>query len=140
MTDWKTRPPSHYWLITFAPQPECINETVHVTVAGVINTVTDFIVVVFPIPKMLQLQMSRRQRIIIIVLFGAGFLVCVAGAVRSYYTYVELVSPDITWNTYYVWISGTVELYVGIVSILSQSSLYSIFTSKDIKSTILTRS
>lgn len=89
---------------------------------------------------MLQLQMSRRQRIIIIVLFGAGFLVCVAGAVRSYYTYVELVSPDITWNTYYVWISGTVELYVGIVSILSQSSLYSIFTSKDIKSTILTRS
>ncbi|KAM0182246.1 hypothetical protein ACHAPF_001135 [Botrytis cinerea] len=115
VTIFQCRPPSHYWLITFAPQPECINETVHVTVAGVINTVTDFIVVVFPIPKMLQLQMSRRQRIIIIVLFGAGFLVCVAGAVRSYYTYVELVSPDITWNTYYVWISGTVELYVGII-------------------------
>ncbi|TEY80334.1 hypothetical protein BOTCAL_0039g00310 [Botryotinia calthae] len=115
VTIFQCRPPSHYWLITFAPQPECINETVHVTVAGAINTITDFIVVIFPIPKMLQLQMSRRQRAIITVLFAAGFSVCVAGAVRSYYTYVELVSPDMTWNTYHVWISATVELYVGII-------------------------
>ncbi|KAF7955044.1 uncharacterized protein EAE97_000303 [Botrytis byssoidea] len=115
VTIFQCRPPSHYWLITFAPQPECINETVHVTVAGTINTVTDCIVVLFPIPKMLQLQISHRQRLIIIFLFGAGFLVCVAGAVRTYYTYVELVSPDMTWDTYYVWISSTVELYIGII-------------------------
>ncbi|KAF5879329.1 putative integral membrane protein [Botrytis fragariae] len=115
VTIFQCRPPSHYWLITFASQPECINETLHVTVAGTINTVTDCIVVLFPIPKMLQLQISHRQRLIIIFLFGAGFLVCVAGAVRTYYTYVELVSSDMTWDTYYVWISSTVELYVGII-------------------------
>ncbi|KAF7941159.1 hypothetical protein BELL_0186g00100 [Botrytis elliptica] len=115
VTIFQCRPPSHYWLITFAPQPECINETLHVTIAGAINTVTDCIVVLFPIPRLLQLQISHRQRLIIIFLFGAGFLVCVAGAVRTYYTYLELVSSDVTWDTYYVWISSTVELYVGII-------------------------
>ncbi|KAF7864141.1 uncharacterized protein EAF02_010109 [Botrytis sinoallii] len=115
VTIFQCRPPSHFWLITFAPQPECIDETLHITIAGTINTVTDCIVVLFPIPRMLQLQISHRQRLIIIFLFGAGFLVCVAGAVRTYYTYVELISPDMTWDTYYVWISGTVELYVGII-------------------------
>ncbi|TGO85274.1 hypothetical protein BPOR_0413g00010 [Botrytis porri] len=115
VTIFQCRPPSHYWLITFAPQPECINETLHVTIAGTINTITDCIVVLFPIPKMLRLQISQRQRLIIIFLFGAGFLVCVAGAVRTYYTYAELVSSDMTWDTYHVWISSTVELYVGII-------------------------
>ncbi|APA07748.1 hypothetical protein sscle_03g025180 [Sclerotinia sclerotiorum 1980 UF-70] len=112
---FQCRPVSHYWLITFAPQPECINQKVHVTFAGCFNTLTDFFVVIFPIPKMLKLQISRRQRLIVIFLFAAGFLVCIAGTVRTYYTYVELTSTDVTWDDYYVWISSSVELYVGII-------------------------
>lgn len=69
----------------------------------------------FPIPKMLKLQIPRRQRLVVILLFAAGFLVCVAGAVRTYYTYIDLTSTDMTWDTYYMWISSSVELYVGIV-------------------------
>ncbi|CAD6440051.1 b628435a-f7c9-414c-9f17-943939478156 [Sclerotinia trifoliorum] len=112
---FQCRPVSHYWLITFAPQPECINQKVHVTFAGSFNTLTDFFVVILPIPKMLKLQISQRQRLIVIFLFAAGFLVCIAGTVRTYYTYVELTSTDVTWDDYYVWISSSVELYVGII-------------------------
>ncbi|KAF7864530.1 hypothetical protein EAF04_006662 [Stromatinia cepivora] len=115
VTIFQCRPLSHYWLVTFAPQPECINEKVHVTFAGSFNTLTDFFVVILPIPKMLKLQISRQQRLIVVFLFAAGFLVCIAGAVRTYYTYVELTSTDVTWDTYYVWISSSVELYVGII-------------------------
>ncbi|KAA8572399.1 hypothetical protein MFRU_003g03750 [Monilinia fructicola] len=112
---FQCRPVSHYWLITFAPQPECINQTVHVTWAGSFNTFTDCVVVLFPIPRMLKLQISQRQRLVIIFLFAAGFLVCVAGAIRTYFTYKDLVSSDITWDTYYVWISSSIELYIGII-------------------------
>ncbi|KAI9646525.1 hypothetical protein NHQ30_004518 [Ciborinia camelliae] len=112
---FQCRPPSHYWILTSNPQPECINQVVHVTFAGSLNTLTDFVVVLFPIPKMLKLQIPRRQRLGIIFLFAAGFLVCIAGAVRTYYTYVELSSFDRTWDSYGVWISSCVELYVGII-------------------------
>ncbi|QSZ35475.1 hypothetical protein DSL72_008345 [Monilinia vaccinii-corymbosi] len=112
---FQCRPMSHYWTITLAPQPECINQTVHVTWAGSFNTLTDCAVVLFPIPRMLKLQISQRQRLVIVVLFAVGLLVCVAGAIRTYYTYEDLTSSDLTWNTYYVWISSSVELYVGII-------------------------
>lgn len=121
------RPVSHYWLITFAPQPECINQTVHVTWAGSFNTFTDCVVVLFPIPRMLKLQISQRQRLVIIFLFAAGFLVCVAGAIRTYFTYKDLVSSDITWDTYYVWISSSIELYIGIVCALFPFILHCAF-------------
>lgn len=114
-TEWLNRPPSHYWLVTFSSQPECINETVHVIFAGSLNTLSDLFVALFPIPQILKLQIPRRQRLIVIFLFAAGLLVCVAGAVRTYYTYVELTSTDETWDNYYVWISSSVELYIGIV-------------------------
>lgn len=63
----------------------------------------------------MSLSLPTRQRIILILLFGAGFGVCIAGGVRAYYTYRLNIAHDKTWEAYYLWISGTVELYVGVV-------------------------
>lgn len=112
----RIRPPSDYWKITVAPQPNCINQTAHLLTAGIINTLTDFCVVIIPIPTVYRLELESRQRIIVIVIFGVGFLVCFVGAVRTVYTYIFSVSYDATWDALAVWISSTVELYVGIVS------------------------
>ncbi|PQE12112.1 integral membrane protein [Rutstroemia sp. NJR-2017a BVV2] len=114
-TNRTTRPPSHYWTLTFQPQTECINQVVHLAFAGGFNTLTDLVVVLFPVPTVLKLQLPRRQRIIVVLLFAAGLLVCVAGAVRTYYTYIDTADPDTTWNTYYVWVTSCIELYVGII-------------------------
>ncbi|KAB8300366.1 hypothetical protein EYC80_000549 [Monilinia laxa] len=129
---FQCRPVSHYWLITFAPQPECINQTVHVTWAGSFNTFTDCVVVLFPIPRMLKLQISQRQRLVIIFLFAAGLLVCVAGAIRTYYTYNDLVSTDLTWDTYYVWISSSIELYIGASIPATKPFFRRMFTKPDL--------
>jgi hypothetical protein len=73
-------------------------------------------VVLLPIPSVWNLNVPRRQQIMVIMLFGAGFTVCFAGVVRSIYTYKLTQHYDVTWDAYPVWFSTSVELYVGIVS------------------------
>lgn len=106
--------PSDYWTLSATPQ-KCINETAHLLAGGIINTITDFLVVMLPIPTVLALKLPTRQRIVLIFLFGAGFAVCIAGSFRVYYTYCLNTSYDKTWAAYPVWISGTIELYLGVV-------------------------
>jgi hypothetical protein len=108
-------PVSAYWTLSFEPQ-QCINEAVHLLVAGIINTFNDFCVVMIPIPIVLKLRLPLRQRILCAMLFGAGFIVCFAGAVRIYFFYQLNTTYDKTWLSYPTWICGTLELYLGIVS------------------------
>lgn len=61
--------------------------------------------------------MPQKQQIIVILLFTGGYVVSFAGAIRTYYTYKELSSLDETWEAYPNWISSSVELYVGVVSV-----------------------
>lgn len=65
---------------------------------------------------MLKLRLPLRQRIVCALLFGAGFVVCIAGGVRIYFTYQLNTTYDKTWLAYPTWIAGTIELYLGIVS------------------------
>jgi hypothetical protein len=78
-----------------------------------------------PIPIVLKLKLPLRQRIFVALLFGAAFVVCFAGVVRTYYFY-RLTDGyhDITWDAFPVWISSAIELYIGIVR-LSQSKCLS---------------
>lgn len=110
-------PVSAYWTLSFTPQ-KCINETYHLLAAGIINTITDFCVVLIPIPIVLKLRLPRRQQIILVMIFGAGFIVCFAGAVRIYFTYQLTITYDKSWAAYPEWIAATLEMYCGIVSYL----------------------
>jgi len=68
------------------------------------------------------------------MLFGTGFIVCIAGAVRIYYFYQLNTTYDKTWLSYPTWICGTLELYLGIVSISLNSFL--ILLTKQMATTI----
>lgn len=67
----------------------------------------------------LKLRLPRQQQIILVALFGAGFVTVFAGAARIYYTYQLNNAYDKTWVAYPLWLSAIVELYLGIVSIRS---------------------
>lgn len=43
------RPPQDYWKITDGPQPNCIDQSSTLLFAGIVNTLTDFLVVILPI-------------------------------------------------------------------------------------------
>ncbi|DAA75748.1 TPA_exp: Integral membrane protein [Trichophyton benhamiae CBS 112371] len=109
------RPISAYWTLSFHPQ-ECINETAHLLIGTIINIFTDLLVVILPIPTVMGLKLPYRQRIVLALLFGAGFAVCIAGSFKTYYVHAYNVSYDKTWDSYPVWISGTIELYLGVIA------------------------
>jgi hypothetical protein len=113
---WASRPPQDYWKVSKGPQPNCINQASSLLVAGIINTLTDFAVVLLPIRTIWLLQMPTRQALIIIMLFSFGFVSCGAGILRTYYMYKVTQTWDQTWHSYPVWITSAIELYIGVVS------------------------
>jgi hypothetical protein len=118
-----SRPIAAYWTFSLVPQ-KCIDEKTHLLFQGIINIVSDFFVVMIPIPIVLKLKLPLRQRIFVALLFGCGFVVCFAGIVRTYYFY-RLTDGyhDITWDAFPVWISSAIELYIGIVRLFHSKNL-----------------
>ncbi|KAJ8117092.1 hypothetical protein ONZ43_g4292 [Nemania bipapillata] len=110
-------PISSAWIITGAPH-SCINEEAHLMSANIVNTITDFVVVLLPIRTVMTCQLSRRQRAIVISLFGIGLIASSVGIARTYFTWILLTSADydITRHSWYVWLSSLTELHLGIVS------------------------
>lgn len=117
-------PISAYWTLSSTPQ-KCINEAAHLLAAGCINTSTDFIIVLIPIPYVTRLKLPRKQQIIIGSLFAGGIFVTAAGAVRTFVMFklYEDFSKDMTWNSIPIIITSALELYIGIVR--NPPSIYS---------------
>ncbi|EKD15373.1 uncharacterized protein L3040_001740 [Drepanopeziza brunnea f. sp. 'multigermtubi'] len=112
---FQCRPMQDYWKITEGPQPNCIDQAATLLAAGIINTLTDILTVLLPIRTVSTLQLPRRQMIIVIVLFGLGFISCIAGIVRTYYMWEVTVGWDQTWRSYPVWKTSAIELYLAII-------------------------
>ena len=98
----------------------CIRDSFYV--GGIINTIADALIAVLPIPLIMRLKMPRNERIGVIVLLSVGFLVTVAGVVRTYYIWLAQVhTQDETWYSYPLFVAASVEVDVGIVSIVQSS-------------------
>jgi hypothetical protein len=82
----------------------------------VINVVTDFVIYVLPMPTLFQLSLPSSQRIGLMVLFGVGGVIVVAGSFRAYWVhYVLYDTYDVTWEGFYLWIWTAVETNAGVI-------------------------
>lgn len=119
LADGVYSPPEAYWTLSATPQA-CVNEVKHLLAAGCINTTTDFIILLVPIPYVRRLKLPREQQIVVGGLFAGGIFVTAAGAARTVVTFLAFSDPkgDITWNAIPVTIASALELFVGIVSSL----------------------
>ncbi|RYC59125.1 hypothetical protein CHU98_g7078 [Xylaria longipes] len=113
---FQCRPISAAWTIPNSPK-HCINEEVHLMSANIINTVTDFIVVLLPIRTTMALDIPTRHRVVVISLFGIGLIASSIGIARTYFTWLLLTTADhdTTWRAWDVWLSSLVELHLGII-------------------------
>lgn len=85
---------------------------------GVVNSACDLLTVVLPIPIIMRLQMPLRQRLGVCVLLCLGFIVTIAGAIRTYFTWKSLIASwDETWFAYPLWIAAAVEIDLGLVRV-----------------------
>jgi len=81
----------------------------------VINTLTDFAVVLIPVRTVIALDLPTRQKVVVSGLFALGLLSAAAGVARTYYTYMVTRTWDQTWAAYPVWLTSALELYIGMV-------------------------
>ncbi|KAF1810453.1 hypothetical protein P152DRAFT_98877 [Eremomyces bilateralis CBS 781.70] len=109
-------PISAYWTM---PAPEgavCIDDGRATLAVGVVNCFADLIVTVLPIPLVMKLKMPLRQRIGVVVLLSLGFIVIIAGSLRSYYIWDSIMnSYDETWVGYPLWLAAAVEVDLGVI-------------------------
>lgn len=94
----------------------CRNEGAMIVACAAISSVQDLLICLLPIFLVLNLQISRRQKVALCGIFGMGVVTCVCGIMRTYYaTYVYYFTYDITWYAYSGWIWTIIEVQLGVI-------------------------
>src|ERR1700761_472371 len=108
------RPVKAYWTFPPVPNGRCLSEGKVMLGGGIVNSVSDLLITILPVPIVMRLQMPLKQRIGVCILLCLGVIVTIAGAIRTYYTWKSLLdSWDETWWAYPLWIAAAVELDLG---------------------------
>ncbi|KIW04229.1 uncharacterized protein PV09_04535 [Verruconis gallopava] len=116
LTIFQCRPIRAFWTFPPLENQKCLDDGKLTLGGGITNTVVDLMVIILPIPLILGLELTPRQRVGAIVLVSLGLVVCVAGAVRAYYSWYALIATyDDTWNGFGIYIAATIELDLGVI-------------------------
>ena len=67
------RPLSMNWN-PLTPGGKCGNQTAAFAAVGVVDLLTDLLILVLPLPMVVRLQVSRANKIGLVAIFGAGVL------------------------------------------------------------------
>lgn len=97
------------------PHTKCLHIKALLILTGALNSVTDFAVFLWPVKTLWQIQLPLLHRCSLVVAFGIGCLVCVAGVVRAWYMEVYFASDDPYWKAAMLWVIVSVEGNFGIV-------------------------
>ncbi len=69
-----------------------------------------------PMPTLYHLKLPAAQRIGLMVLFGFGGIIVVAGSFRAYWVHFVLYETyDVTWEGFQLWIWTAVETNIGVI-------------------------
>ncbi|KAK5126546.1 hypothetical protein LTR85_009480 [Meristemomyces frigidus] len=115
-TIWLCTPIQAYWVYPAMYPAHCLDEGKVMLGGGVINCFSDLLTTVLPIPIIMRLQMPLKQRVGVCVLLCLGFIVTIAGVVRTFFTWKSLMdSYDETWYSYPLWIAAAVEIDLAVI-------------------------
>ncbi|KAF3927401.1 hypothetical protein ABW21_db0205714 [Orbilia brochopaga] len=105
------------------------NEADWVLLHGTISVVLDIIVLLLPIPTVLQLGLPTKQKVGLIAMFSLGLIVCLAGCLRIASIRSTILTLDVPWYGYDLYIYTSTEAHVGIIcaSVPSLKPLVAIF-------------
>ncbi|KAG0648068.1 hypothetical protein D0Z07_5732 [Hyphodiscus hymeniophilus] len=109
---FQCRPVSSYW---DPESTQCVKPEAALFIHGLTNTITDVYVFVLPMQMVWKTHLPKRQRIGLLVVFGTGFLVCLAGVLRLYYSITTDHSKDTTWEGLNLWTWESIEVNLAIV-------------------------
>ncbi|KPM42205.1 hypothetical protein AK830_g4328 [Neonectria ditissima] len=110
------QPVSYYWNQYIGAEGHCINIKLFFLVLGIMNMLNDIVILIVPIPKIMQLQLSKRLKASIIGIMLLGGFVCVASTVRIYYLNGLFQNTDATWWMGPTMAWSSIEPSVAIIS------------------------
>ncbi|OJJ50177.1 hypothetical protein ASPZODRAFT_128795 [Penicilliopsis zonata CBS 506.65] len=84
----------HPWIYS---QTRCIDQGALVTAIGVVNILTDILLVLIPCIVLHQVQITRSKRLRIMAMLATRFLVCIATGLEIHYALIALHDSDRTW-------------------------------------------
>ncbi|RWQ95413.1 hypothetical protein C8Q69DRAFT_520247 [Paecilomyces variotii] len=102
------RPISKAWDVTL--QGQCINRPAILVAVAVLNIISDFLLILLPIPVISDLQVPRSQKIKTFIILVMVCITFVASAIRLRFTVPLLSSSDLTYKI------APVALLVGVES------------------------
>ncbi|KAA6410958.1 MAG: hypothetical protein FRX48_05269 [Lasallia pustulata] len=85
------------------------------TVLGVTGTVIDLYILVLPIAAISQLQLEKRRKIGVILVFMTGTIAVFASTMSLYYRVLLDRTPDFTWYLFPAVNFALVEICVGVI-------------------------
>jgi hypothetical protein len=83
---------------------------------SIVNTLSEFLIALFPVIGAYTLRVDARQRWHVISLLSLGFLVTIAGCFRTFFLW-KCVAPnyDLTWWAAAQWLCAEIEINVAMV-------------------------
>ncbi|KAK2015235.1 hypothetical protein LZ32DRAFT_636537 [Colletotrichum eremochloae] len=94
---------------------QCFNVTAIAYVGAVCSILADVLLVILPIPEVLKLQLSGKNKTALFFLFALGSLACVASIVRLQYLVSFANSYDASYENVMTVIWSAVELNLAII-------------------------
>ncbi|KAL8728135.1 MAG: hypothetical protein Q9181_005452 [Wetmoreana brouardii] len=95
--------------------PRCRNSEDYGIAQGVMNLISDFYLLIIPIPAVMSLQLPQKKKFGVIAIFMTGFLACVVSTVSLGLRIIYNKTEDITWNVVTLYIMTIVEMNVGLM-------------------------
>ncbi|KAJ0165306.1 hypothetical protein CTA2_11693 [Colletotrichum tanaceti] len=106
------RPLSDHWLLDIKNR-HCGNQPAADGTMGVLNMMTDVVVLVMPVSHLWKLRLETYKKAALIVTFSLGVFTCIVSALRLYYL-ARLEYMDVTFNIPHALIFSALEPGVGI--------------------------
>ncbi|PWY96661.1 integral membrane protein [Aspergillus sclerotioniger CBS 115572] len=114
------RPWSAYWMqidptYALTQNYHCYDEPAHLIAATAISLTQDIISTTLPAVLCWRLQMSIKQKLLLNVVFGLGYLAAVVAGIRIYFVYrMFYESYDASWEVWYCWILAMMEINIAV--------------------------
>jgi len=107
------RPVEKYW--DFTAEGSCINWVKITVFSGVMNSVTDAIILVLPVIFLRHLRLPIRQKIGVIMIMMTGGMVLGISIIRVKFQVDSLSFTDITWQTVWSAACWVIEAHLALV-------------------------
>ncbi|RWA14416.1 hypothetical protein EKO27_g687 [Xylaria grammica] len=102
-------PHQKIWDITVT-EGHCLDIKIIYTVAGAVNVFANFVILLLPLWTIHHLQMSKKRKGGVYVVFGVGVGACVAAAVRLHVSVYLLKSEDIVYSQAKLYLLALAEM------------------------------